>query len=74
MITTFKAFEAKLFNVAKIIGNRDNIVVAKEFYNDRLITEVYLKNYDKTINITWNDKEKHNIKDKIKNRSFNYRL
>lgn len=72
MITKFKLFlEAKLGNLAKIIGNNKDIddILSKDFDDDKLIDNVILPKYNKTIHINWNDSNKHNIKKKIKNRS-----
>lgn len=73
MITKFKHFEAKLYNLVKIVGKSDifdNIKnINKNFDNEKLINKIYLDSYDKTIKIIWNDKEGHRIKSKIKTRS-----
>ena len=78
MITKFNLFlEAKLGKLAKIIGNDDNITKLEnsDFDDADLITEIKLENFgDKIIHIRWNHTDKHNIKNKIRDRSQIYNV
>ena len=72
MITKLKLFvESKLGNVVTIFGNNNiKILDKKDFDNDELIKEIKLENFgDKIIHIKWNHTDKHNIKNKIRDRS-----
>jgi len=68
MITKFKEFEAKLYNLAKISA-KEPIFKETPFDDEPLIVNINLPKFNKIIKIDWNNTEKHNIKNKIKNRS-----
>jgi len=71
MLLSYKSFEAKFANLVKIIGDSDSFKssIYVEFYDEELLSGIYLKDFDKHIKIDWNHNEKHDMKLKIKERS-----